>query len=92
MLLMSTFDNKKLAPVGDLVLRSTFLPRFIGALMVLAGFGWLTCLTTMVVPRVYEVLGMSYMMPMFVYEVGLGVWLLIKGLKEPPAEATITSR
>ncbi len=49
-------------------------------------------LLTIVFPRVYEVLGMSYMLPMGLYEVGLGLWLLIKGLKEPPAEATITSR
>src|SRR5207253_10350477 len=30
--------------IGYLILGSTFLPRFLGALMVLAGFGWLTFL------------------------------------------------
>jgi hypothetical protein len=29
------------------------------------------------------VIGMSYMMPMGLYEVGLGFWLLIKGIKAP---------
>ena len=40
-------------------------------------------LVTMVFPRVYEVLGMSYMMPMGLYEVGLGLWLLVKGIRTP---------
>lgn len=28
-------------------------------------------------------MGMTYMVPMFFYEVGLGVWLMVKGLREP---------
>jgi hypothetical protein len=31
--------------IGCLILRSTFLPRIVGALMVFAGFGWLTFLS-----------------------------------------------
>jgi len=46
----------------------------------------------MVFPRVYAVLGMSLMVPMFLYEVGLGLWLLSKGLKAPPAADTLPSR
>ena len=37
----------------------------------------------MIFPRLYAVLGMSYMMPMGLYEVGLGLWLLIKGIRQP---------
>jgi hypothetical protein len=31
-------------------------------------------------------LGLSYMMPLGIYEVGLGFWLLIKGIQAPPIE------
>jgi hypothetical protein len=32
------------------------------------------------------VIGMSYMMPMGLYEVGLGFWLLIKGIRTPTVQ------
>lgn len=38
-----------------------------------------------VVPRLGEAVGLTYMAPMFFYEVGLGVWLLAKGLRAPGA-------
>ena len=65
-------------------LQSRYIPRALAWLGVFASL-LLTSMTllTMVYPRVYEVLGMTYMMPMFFYEVGLGLWLLIKGLKTP---------
>lgn len=37
----------------------------------------------MTFPRVYAVLGMGYMMPMGIYEIGPGLWLPIKGLRAP---------
>lgn len=39
-------------------------------------------LAIMVFPSL-EVLGLSYMMPLGIYEVGLGLWLLIKGIQAP---------
>ena len=65
-------------------LKSRYIPRalawlgIVGSVM-LAVFS----LATMVFTRVWEVMGMSYMMPMGLYEVGLGVWLLWKGLTAP---------
>ena len=41
-------------------------------------------LTFMVFPE-WDVIGLTYMFPMFLYEVGLGLWLLVKGLREPAA-------
>lgn len=68
-------------------LKSQYIPK---ALAILGIFGSLLLtimtLVTLVFPRVYEVLGMSYMMPMGLYEVGLGLWLLIKGLRAPGAQ------
>ena len=34
-------------------------------------------------PALGDVLGMSYMAPMFIDEVGLGIWLLFKRLRTP---------
>jgi hypothetical protein len=67
-------------------LKSGYIPRALAwlgivASLLLSGMS----LITMVFPSVYAVLGMSYMMPMGLYEVGLGLWLLIKGLREPSA-------
>jgi hypothetical protein len=61
--------------IGYLILRSTFLPRILGVLMVLAGLGWLIFL----LPRAkglityVEVLGI-------IAEGSLMLWLLIKGV------------
>jgi hypothetical protein len=64
-------------------LKSGYVPRaFAGwgifASLLLA----LGTLAIMVFPRL-GVVGLSYMAPMFFYEVGLGIWLLIKGLRAP---------
>ncbi|MDQ3118165.1 MAG: DUF4386 domain-containing protein [Verrucomicrobiota bacterium] len=71
-------------------LKSDYIPRALALLGIFASL-LLTfmSLITMVFPRVYAVLGMTYMVPMFLYEVGLGLWLLIKGLKAPPATNTL---
>jgi len=68
-------------------LKSGYIPRALALLGIFASL-LLTIMTlvTMVYPRVYEVLGMTYMMPMFLYEVGLGLWLLVKGLRTPSAQ------
>jgi hypothetical protein len=62
--------------VGYLILRSTFLPRVIGVLMVLAGFGWLTFLF----PPLANSLAPFNMIPGGVGELSLTLWLLIKGV------------
>jgi hypothetical protein len=62
-------------------LKSRYIPR------VLAGWGIFASTTIaafsvaiMLVPRVASV-GMAYMLPMGVYEFGLGLWLLFKGIR-----------
>jgi hypothetical protein len=62
--------------VGCLILRSTFLPRVIGALMVLAGCGWLTYL----LPPLAQSLAPFNMLPGAVGEISLTLWLLVKGV------------
>ena len=62
-------------------LKSRYVPRAIAgwgifASLVLA-FG---TIAVMLFPRL-SAIGMSYMAPMFFYEVGLGLWLLVKGIR-----------
>jgi hypothetical protein len=65
-------------------LQSRYIPRALAGWGIFASLVLATVsLATMIFPRVYAVLGMSYMMPMGIYEIGLGFWLLIKGLKAP---------
>ena len=61
--------------IGCLIIASTFLPRILGVLMVLAGVGWLIDLS----PRAsqlstyLEILG-------FIAEASLMLWLIVKGV------------
>jgi hypothetical protein len=62
--------------IGYLIFKSTFLPRFLGVLMMLAGVGWLSALSTSLVKHLspgVEILG-------FVAELALMLWLIIKGV------------
>lgn len=62
--------------IGYLILRSTFLPRIIGALMVFAGLGWLTFLSPPVAKSLYPYV----MLPGAIGELSLTLWLLVKGV------------
>jgi hypothetical protein len=62
--------------IGYLILRSTFLPRFLGALMVLAGIGWLAFL----LPSLPRYLSMGVMGLGILAEALLMLWLLVKGV------------
>jgi hypothetical protein len=67
--------------IGYLIIRSTFLPRVLGALMALAGVGWLAYLVPPIASRlsVYlEALGI-------LAEGLLMLWLLVFGVQTPRA-------
>lgn len=70
-----------------LLLKSRYVPRALAAWgifssLVLAIVTW----TIIVFPSLGHVLGLGYMAPMFFYEVGLGLWLLVKGIHAPIAQ------
>ena len=68
--------------VGYLILKSTFLPRFVGVLMVLGGLGWMTLSVARLLSLPIGGLG-SYLMGLGVLgEMTLTVWLLVKGVNE----------
>ena len=67
--------------VGYLIIRSTFLPRAVGALLVFGGLGWLTfSLTTLLSPPLARTLSPYIMFPGILGEVTLTFWLLVKGV------------
>lgn len=66
--------------VGVLVLRSTFLPRFLGLLMCLAGVCYFTnSLLYFVAPDLSSI---ALLLPALLGEGGLTLWLLLVGLNE----------
>jgi hypothetical protein len=62
--------------IGYLIFRSTFLPRFLGALMAFGGLGWLTFLW----PPLARSLAPYNLAPGMLGEGVLTVWLLAKGV------------
>jgi hypothetical protein len=62
--------------IGYLILRSTFLPRFLGALMMLGGLGWLTFIS----PSLSSSLSPYNMAPAILGEGVLMVWLIVAGV------------
>jgi len=74
--------------IGWLILRSTFMPRAIGILMVIAGLGWLTFNAPVFASHLQPYI----FLPGFVGELSLTLWLLIKGIDEPRLLAQAASK
>jgi Domain of unknown function (DUF4386) len=73
-------------------LQSRYIPRAIAIWGIFASLTLsIVTLVILVVPALGQILGLTYMAPMGIYEVGLGVWLLVRGLRvthrRAPAEA-----
>jgi hypothetical protein len=65
-------------------LRSRYVPRVFGAWGIFAScLLALGPLAILLEPRLGDVIDPYYMVPMLFYEVPLGLWLLVRGLKEP---------
>jgi len=99
MLFLRMHDQEKLAaeifwglwliPLGILVHRSRFLPRFLGVWLVVNGFGYLiNSFTGLLLPQYQNAVG-TFTFPALTGEVAFVLWLLIRGAKErtgnPPA-------
>lgn len=69
-----------------LLLRSGYVPKGLALLGVFSSLLLALGSLAIIVFPALGVIGMSYMMPMGLYEVGLGFWLLIKGIKAPATQ------
>ncbi|WP_158543386.1 DUF4386 domain-containing protein [Dyella psychrodurans] len=74
---------------GYLVIRSTFLPRILGVLMVIAGAGFIVKNFAMLLMPSYA--SDLLLLPMFVSAVVLALWLLIKGVNVSRWHATMVA-
>jgi hypothetical protein len=73
-----------LFPLGLLVYRSGFIPRFIGVWLMINCFGWLVLsFTALFFPESYNAL-LGYSQPVLFGELVFMLWLLIKGARVPP--------
>lgn len=87
---VTAFWGLWLFPLGILVIKSGFLPRLLGILLLVAGVAYLTSsVTSIALPEHREVVS-RVMMPLYFGEVPIIFWLLIKGVKvaadQPRAE------
>jgi hypothetical protein len=71
-----------LLPLGVLVYRSGFLPRTLGALVIIAGCSYVVdCMTYYFFPEYARIVALASMLPQAAGEGGFTGWLLIKGIR-----------
>jgi hypothetical protein len=69
---------------GYLWVKSNYIPRALSILGVIASFLLAAgAFTFILFPKLWVVIFPGYMVPMFFFEVGTGLWLLVKGLRHP---------
>ncbi len=75
-----------LLPLGLLVIKSGFFPKILGIFLVAGCFGYLIdFLRQALFPESPEIISTIATIPSGISEISITLWLLIKGVKEPPA-------
>lgn len=76
------FFGASISLVGALIMRSTFLPRLLGAALLLAGVGYVVfSFLNFVVPSVAQDFGTYLLLLGFLAELSLTLWLIVFGVK-----------
>lgn len=75
------FFGTWLFPLGYLIYKSDILPRFLGVLLMLDGIGVLIWFLQALLLPTYRAISYPRLAVSFIAEVGLGLWLLVKGVK-----------
>ena len=86
-----TFWGLWLLPFGWLVVRSRFLPRWLGYWLLLDGVAWVVVGVTWFLAPDYTDALFRYFQPVFLAELFAMLWLLIVGAKEQPGVAAATA-
>jgi hypothetical protein len=77
------FFGTWLFPLGYLVYKSGFLPKFLGVLLLADGFAVLLWFFQGLLLAHYPVISYPGLVLSFIAEAGLGLWLLVKGTSVP---------
>lgn len=78
------FFGAALLALGALIWRSTYVPRTIAVLVLVAGSSYLAAsLSQLLLPAVAERLGTMIYAPMLIGEASLCLWLIVKGVNAP---------
>jgi len=80
-MIAQVFFGAWLIPLGILVFRSEFLPRWLGVLLILDFFGVMIWLLQFFLLPEFDVISTPGWVVSFVAEVSLTLWLLVKGVK-----------
>jgi Domain of unknown function (DUF4386) len=78
-LVNEVFSGLWLFPLGLLVFRSAFLPRFLGVWLIIAGFAWLILSVIALVFPAYYDSAFRCAQPVVLGEMVFALWLLVKG-------------
>lgn len=76
-----------LFPFGILVIKSGFIPKLLGILLIVAGFAYLIVSLTSIVLPDYRPVVSQFMMPLYFGEIPIIIWLCVKGAEVPLLEA-----
>ncbi|HEX2897028.1 MAG TPA: DUF4386 domain-containing protein [candidate division Zixibacteria bacterium] len=88
LVLASIFWGLWLFPFGTLVIRSGFIPRVLGYLLMVAGVGYVaSSFTTLLLPEYAELVGQIAMV-LYFGELPIIFWLLIWGTRLKPSPST----
>lgn len=75
--------------IGWLVYQSNFLPRILGVIYTMAGLGYLiNSLTWFLAPHLAAYLFPYVLLPVFIGETSMSLWLIFKGVKLPEMKST----
>lgn len=86
-----TFWGLWLLPFGWLVVRSRFLPRWLGYWLLLDGIAWIVVGMIWFLAPDYTDALFRYFQPVFLAELAAMLWLLIIGAKEQPRAVAATT-
>jgi hypothetical protein len=85
------FFGTWLFPLGYVVYKSGFLPKFLGVILMLDGIGVLIWFLQVLLLPAYPAISYPAFALGFIAEVGLGLWLLVKGVTDIDSRAGLSA-